>query len=185
MRSAFWVDAVIFRMIRVGIRSINSVVNFDARSCARLLFLLYLAATINALALSTTLYQALMPLAVLIVSTIPRIERLGRPRASLERDKRSCIFRLLILTVFLTAAALDPILDGSRWIPAHVIWPILLYALDLDSHDKGERRVQLPLVATATHSSKPYSFAFNLESFSRMNASISGALARMRSHCSL
>ena len=34
-------------------------------------------------------------------------------------------------------------------------------------------------------SSKPYSFAFSLESFSRMNASISGALARMRSHCSL
>ncbi len=34
-------------------------------------------------------------------------------------------------------------------------------------------------------SSKPYSFVFSLESFSRMNASISGALARMRSHCSL
>ncbi len=33
-------------------------------------------------------------------------------------------------------------------------------------------------------SSKPYSFVFSLESFSRMNASISGALARMRSHCS-
>jgi len=35
------------------------------------------------------------------------------------------------------------------------------------------------------HSSKPYSFVFSLKSFSRMNASISGALARMRSHCSL
>ena len=34
-------------------------------------------------------------------------------------------------------------------------------------------------------SSKPYSFVFSLESFSRMNASISGALARIRSHCSL
>ena len=33
--------------------------------------------------------------------------------------------------------------------------------------------------------SKPYSFVFSLESFSRMNASISGALARIRSHCSL
>ena len=34
-------------------------------------------------------------------------------------------------------------------------------------------------------SSMPYSFVFSLESFSRMNASISGALDRMRSHCSL
>jgi len=34
-------------------------------------------------------------------------------------------------------------------------------------------------------SSKHYSFVFSLESFSRINALISGALARMRSHCSL
>jgi hypothetical protein len=40
-------------------------------------------------------------------------------------------------------------------------------------------------IASKSLSSKHYSFVFSLESFSRMNASISGALARMRSHCSL
>ena len=40
-------------------------------------------------------------------------------------------------------------------------------------------------ILAGSPSSKPYSFVFSLESFSRMNASISDALARMRSHCSL
>ena len=48
------------------------------------------------------------------------------------------------------------------------------------SHSRRDSRLR-----PGPHSSKPYSFVFSLESFSRMNASISGALARMRSHCSL
>jgi hypothetical protein len=55
--------------------------------------------------------------------------------------------------------------------------------LDYDSPSSHSRRDSI--LRSGPLSSKRYSFVFSLESFSRMNASISGALDRMRSHCSL
>jgi hypothetical protein len=146
MHFAVFIDAMVFRMIRAAIRLVNASFDFDATDCARILFALYLVAVLIALVRSATFYQAFLPLAVLVVSTVPRIERPGRPRKSLEHDKRSRILRLVIASVFLVAIVVDAFSEESRWIPANVIWPILVYVLDLDSLDKGERRLRLPIV---------------------------------------
>jgi hypothetical protein len=145
MKCLLSTDAMIFTAIRSGIRLINDIVDLDARSCARILFLLYLVAVVVALADQAYSFHALYPLVILIVLTVPRIERLGKSRSSLENDKRACLTRLVIVATMLVAAAFDVFLNRSRWAIVNVVWSILVYVLDLDSDDRGERRVRVPV----------------------------------------
>ena len=141
MKFLLGIDAAVFALLRRLIAVVDTVIPFNEKRLAITLFAIYMISDISRGVLYRTVLYTVFWAALLILVIVPQIENMARSQTRhAEHNVIACVFRLVILAVFLTFAVTcvgDRDVLGSI---ASTSYTLLVYVIDMDRSGPSSRR---------------------------------------------
>ena len=141
MRFFFMIDGLVFRALRAFIGAVDRLVPFSEKHLARMLLGSYVVADVGRGLRGHSLGFSLFCIFLFLLVIVPQIDRLGTQRISGREDSPvQCVIRIVVLVLWTSFSVGDVFTRDSLSLVAHVSYPLLLYVLDMDPKEPGERR---------------------------------------------
>ena len=146
MKALFFIDGLVFRLLRAIIRLIDAVVPFSAKYLARILLGIFVLGDFGRFLTHFSYRFSIGMTLLMVILIVPRIERLGTRGTGTEHNPMQCVLRLFVIVLFGFSCALDLLIKDRLDLLCNTTFPLLIYVLDMDFEEPGERRRVLDAV---------------------------------------